>query len=154
MKKLFFLLLASLSLNSVFSQVINPIKWKTNVEKISDTEYNLITTATIDEGWHLYSQDVPPRGPRPTIFTFKPNANYQLIGTTSEDVGITEDDKTFKMRIKYFAKKATFKQKIKLLSKSATINADVEFMVCDDVRCLPPRIKNLVFNAPKGSGTS
>ena len=152
MKKLFFLLLLITSITS-FSQVIDPIKWKTSVEKLSETEYNLVTTVTIDEGWHLYAQDVPQGGPRPTVFTYKPNANYELIGKTSEDIGITEDDKTFNMRIKYFAKKATFKQKIKLLAKAATVNADVEFMVCDEARCLPPRIKNLVFNAPKGSRT-
>ena len=153
MKKLFFFLVVITTLNSTFSQVLNPIKWKTNVEKISETEYNLITSAIIDKGWHLYAQEVPKGGPRPTIFTYKPNPNYELIGNTSEEIGITEDDKTFKMRVKYFAKKASFKQKIKLLSPSATIEADVEFMVCDEVRCLPPRLKDLVFNAPKGSAT-
>ena len=152
MKKLFFLLIIIASLNSAFSQVFNPIEWKTSVEKLSETEYNLITTATIDKGWHLYAQEVPKGGPRPTVFSYKPNENYSLVGKTSEDTGITEDDKTFQMRIKYFAKKATFKQKIKLTAPAATIEVDVEFMVCDDVRCLPPRIKSLVFNAPKGTG--
>lgn len=152
MKKLFFLLIIITSLSSAFSQVFNPIEWKTSVEKLSETEYNLITTATIDKGWHLYAQEVPKGGPRPTVFSYKPNENYSLVGKTSEDTGITEDDKTFQMRIKYFAKKATFKQKIKLTAPAATIEVDVEFMVCDDVRCLPPRIKSLVFNAPKGTG--
>jgi len=152
MKKLFFLLFIVVFINTSFSQVFNPIQWKTSVEKLSETEYNLVTTATIDKGWHLYSQEVPTGGPRPTIFSYTPNDNYKLIGTTTEDIGITEDDKTFKMRIKYFAKKAVFKQKIQLTSASATINADVEFMVCDEVRCLPPKVETLLFNAPKGTG--
>ena len=148
MKKIIFLLLFTVSSQIIFSQVFNPITWKTNVEKLSETEYNLITVATIDANWHLYAQDVPKGGPRPTIFTYQPNANYELIGRTEEGKGITEEDKTFKMRIKYFAKKAVFKQRIKLLSSSAIIKADVEFMVCDDVRCLPPKSEVLVFNAP------
>lgn len=154
MKKLFFLLTLIISINGVFSQVFNPITWKTSIEKISETEYTLITTATIDKGWHLYAQEVPKGGPRPTVFTYTPNDNYTLIGTTAEDTGITEDDKTFKMRIKFFANKATFKQKIKLVAATATINADVEFMVCDDTRCLPPRVESLVFNAPLGSAST
>ncbi len=154
MKKIFFFLVFITSISTSFSQVINPIKWKTSIEKNTETEYTLITTATIDKGWHLYAQEVPKGGPRPTIFTYTPNENYTLVGKTTEDIGIIEDDKTFKMRIKFFEKKATFKQKIKLLSASATVNADVEFMVCDEVRCLPPKIKQLVFNAPKGSVTT
>ena len=151
MKKLFFLLLVAISFNNGFSQVINPIKWTTSVEKLSETEYNLITTAVIDKGWHLYAQEVPKGGPRPTVFTYEPNKDYKLIGATSEDVGITEDDKTFNMRIKYFANKATFKQKIKLLAASVTVKASVEFMVCDEVRCLPPKVIDISFIAPKGS---
>ncbi|MDY0780316.1 protein-disulfide reductase DsbD family protein [Tenacibaculum sp. IB213877] len=153
MKKILFLFLLLISYSS-FSQVFDPVTWKTGVEKISETEYNLITTATIDRGWHLYAQKVPKGGPRPTVFTFKPNENYELVGETTEDIGITEDDKTFKMRIKYFAGKATFKQKIKLLNEKATIDAEVEFMVCDDVRCLPPRVETLSFTAPKGAAST
>jgi len=154
MKRLFFLLIIIASLTKSFSQVLNPIKWKSSVEKLSETEYNLVTTAIIEKGWHLYSQNVPKRGPVPTSFTYKPNANYTLIGATIEDIGVVKDDKTFNMQIKYFTKKAVFKQKIALKSPSATINADVEFMVCDEVRCLPPKVKTFVFNAPKGSGTT
>lgn len=148
MKKFFFLFVFVFSTFTSFSQIFNPIKWKTNVEKISDTEFNLVTTATIDTGWHMYAQEVPKGGPRPTVFTYKPNDSYELIGNTSEDVGITKNDKTFKMVIKYFENKAVFKQKIKLLKSTSTINADVQFMVCDDERCLPPKVKELTFFAP------
>ena len=83
MKKIIFLFLALISFSG-FSQIFEPIKWKTGVQKISDTEYYLITTATIDDGWHLYSQDVPKGGPRPTVFSYKANENYELIGETIE----------------------------------------------------------------------
>lgn len=146
MKKYFFLCICLLSSFLSFSQIFEPVKWKTNIENISGDEYYLVTTATIDKGWHLYSQDVPKGGPRPTVFTYKPNDNYELIGTTIEEEGITEEDKTFKMRIKYFAKKTTFKQRIKLLNKDKSIEGDVQFMVCDDERCLPPKVIDLTFS--------
>lgn len=135
-----------------FSQLFEPVKWKTSIEKISEDEFYLVTIATIDHGWHLYSQDVPKGGPRPTVFTYTPSKDYELIGNTIEEIGITEDDKTFNMRIKYFAKKTSFKQKIKLFNTDAKINADVEFMVCDDVRCLPPKTVDLLFTTSKTAG--
>ena len=128
-----------------FSQVFDPVSWKTSIEKINEEEAFLVATATIDNGWHLYGQEIPAGGPRPTVFTFTPNENYQLIGNTLEDSGITEDDKIFKMKIKYFAYKATFKQKVKLLNEDVKVEAEVQFMVCDDTKCLPPKTEELVF---------
>ncbi len=152
MKRLFFLTLL-LTLNIGYSQVFNPIKWKTSIEKLSEEEYNLVTTAIIDKGWHLYSQDVPAGGPRPTVFTFKPNEDYELIGGVLEDEGVTEFDNTFKMTIKFFKKKATFKQKVRVKDPETIIHTDVEFMVCDEVRCLPPKIEELLFS-PSGKKSS
>ncbi len=152
MKKIIILLTLLFSFNS-FSQIFNPVKWKTSVEKISETEYNLVATATIEKGWHLYAQKVPKGGPRPTVLEFKPNENYELVGTTIEEKGHEGFDPTFKMNIKYFDTKTSFKQKIKLLTKEAKIDLDVEFMVCNDVRCLPPKVITLTFYAPPKAKT-
>lgn len=128
------------------SQILEPVKWTTSVEKISDTEAILIATATIDSKWHLYSQTVPEDGPVPTIFSYEGNSNYLKKGNTSEEKGHTIDDPVFNMRIKFFDTKTNFRQRIKLKSKDAfKIKASVEFMVCDDSRCLPPTEVNLLF---------
>ncbi|CAL2091289.1 protein-disulfide reductase DsbD family protein [Tenacibaculum sp. 190524A05c] len=152
MKKIFSLYITLLSTFLGYAQVFEPVSWKTSIEKISEDESYLVATATIDSGWHLYGQEIPSGGPRPTVFTFQPNEGYELIGKTSEDEGITEDDKIFKMKIKYFSFKATFKQKIKLLQKDVKIDAQVQFMVCDDTRCLPPKTEDLFFST--GSSTA
>jgi len=129
------------------AQVLEPVKWKTSVAKISDSEYDLVATATINSGWHLYSQSVPEDGPIPTKFTFKGNTNYLKKGNTLEDKGHTINDPIFEMEIKYFEKSADFKQRIKLKGKVPfSVNGTVEFMVCDDSRCLPPTEVELVFN--------
>ncbi|AXP82181.1 Thiol:disulfide interchange protein DsbD precursor [Mariniflexile rhizosphaerae] len=137
-------LLLSITSNS---QILNPVKWATSVVKLSDTEYELISTATIEPGWHLYSQAVPENGPIATTFTYDDSeGNFKTMGNTTEEAGHTVDDPVFEMKIKYFENTAVFKQKIELLKEVSTVTAFVEFMVCDDTRCLPPTEIDLVFN--------
>ncbi|WNH11859.1 protein-disulfide reductase DsbD domain-containing protein [Thalassobellus suaedae] len=146
MKKLILLV----ALTIVFigqAQVLEPVKWNASVNKISDSEYELVATATIDKGWHLYSQSVPKDGPISTGFTFVGNKNYLKKGNTSEEVGYIIDDPIFEMEIKYFEKMADFKQRIKLKGKVPfQVKGAVEFMVCNDRRCLSPTEVELIFN--------
>ena len=144
MKKVIILLTFVLSTN-VFSQIYDPVKWSTSVQKISDIEYNLIATATIESGWHLYSQVVPEGGPIPTTFTFIDSKHYELVNKTQEEEGHEIDDPVFEMRIKFFENKTEFKQRVKVLNDINTIDAEVEFMVCDDEKCLPPNNIDLTF---------
>jgi thiol:disulfide interchange protein DsbD len=157
MKKVIILLTFVLS-TSVFSQIYDPVKWLTSVEKISDIEYNLIATATIESGWHLYSQVVPEGGPIPTLFTYDDSSGkVRTMGNTSEEEGYTVDDPVFNMKIKFFENSATFKQKVELVEGTNLVNGIVEFMVCDDARCLPPEEVDLVFDltrAVAGSSSS
>lgn len=130
----------------VSAQVYNPVKWKTSVTKVSADEYDLTATAIIEKGWHLYSQSVPAGGPVPTKFTFKSNPSYLKKGNTMEDKGTVVEDRIFEMKIKYFSNKAVFKQRIKLKSSPGfQVKSDVEFMACDDTKCLPPKVEALVF---------
>ncbi|WMI64181.1 protein-disulfide reductase DsbD family protein [Aestuariibaculum sp. YM273] len=146
MKKvfLFFALLAAFVGQA---QILEPVKWSTSVNKISATEYELVATATIDAGWHLYSQNVPEDGPIPTSFAFEGNTNYLKKGNTAEGEGHTIQDPIFEMEITYFEKKADFKQRIRVKGRTPfEVKGTVEFMVCDDSRCLPPTEVDLVFN--------
>ncbi|MFG6686099.1 protein-disulfide reductase DsbD family protein [Mariniflexile sp. HNIBRBA6329] len=128
------------------AQILEPVKWYTSVEKISDTEYKLISKAKIDSGWHLYSQMVPEGGPIPTTFTYDDSeGGFKLLGNTSEEEGHIVNDPVFGMKIKFFEKTAIFEQKIEISGEQSTLNAFVEFMVCDDTRCLPPSEMDLVF---------
>ncbi|WP_242132568.1 protein-disulfide reductase DsbD family protein [Aestuariivivens marinum] len=140
------LLLFLLSVSVFNAQIFEPVKWATSVEKISDSEYYLISTATIDKGWHLYSQDVPEDGPIPTTFIYdQQEGKINVIGNTTEEEGHTVDDPVFNMKIKFFENKATFKQKIEVIGEITKVMGTVEFMVCDDVRCLPPTEVDLSF---------
>ena len=150
MNKFFlYLLLTIVSLSTVQSQILDPVKWSTSVKKISESEYDLISKATIEGGWHLYSQVVPEGGPLPTVFTFEENNAYKTIGKVKEGKGVTELDPVFDMIITFFSNTATFTQRVQLTGdKGTTVKGEVEFMVCDDTRCLPPNYVDLVFKIP------
>ncbi len=146
MKNIIYLVLFLFSIHG-FSQIHDPVKWKTSVNKISDSEYELVATASIQGEWHLYSQSVPENGPVPTSFVFEGSSDYLKKGNTKEGAGHEIHDKVFDMRIKYFDKSADFKQRIKVKNmKPFKVNAVVEFMVCNDTQCLPPKEVDLVFD--------
>ncbi|MGJ8745182.1 cytochrome c biogenesis protein CcdA [Polaribacter sp.] len=146
MKKIFTILFLTFSLG-IFSQILDPIKWDTSVQKVSETEYILVTKATLEKGWHLYSQNVPEDGPIPTSFTYDTSKNdFKLIENTLEETGVTIDDPVFGMVIKFFEKEAVFQQKINILKNSTEIKGTVFFMVCDDTQCLAPEEIDLVYN--------
>ncbi len=154
MKKTLIVLILLLGLQ-INAQIYNPIKWTTSVEKVSDSQYDLVAKATLEPKWHLYTQYLEnDEGPIPTSFSFKDSLNtYQLIGKTVEGEGHTEHDKVFDMVIKYFEKEAVFKQRINLLTnKKIVLNETVNFMVCDDANCLPPTDVDLTFTVQGKAG--
>lgn len=145
MKKLVSVLLFIISIVS-YGQIHNPVKWTTSIKKISNQEIELIATATLDDEWHIYSQEIPQGGPIPTLFSFKGDKRYLKKGNTKEGEGHIVDDEMFDMRIKYFDEKAVFKQRIKLKTQEKfIIKGTVEYMVCSDENCLPPKEEDLSF---------
>ncbi len=145
-KALLFCLLAfCFSFNS-YSQILEPVKWASSVEKISDTEYDLIFKVQIDKGWYIYSQEsAGDFGPVPTSFEYNnQEGNYSLLGKTSEPDVEPEFDKVFELNVKHFANEAVFKQRIKLLNSDLTqIEVFLGHQVCDDEKCI---LQDFTFN--------
>ena len=150
MKKRILLLLTLLVTLNSFAQIEEPVEWSTSVEKISETKYKLITKATIERGWHLYSQNVPENGPIATLFSYKDDGTFSLDGKTKEDKGETVDDPIFEMEITYFSDEATFEQIIDVTDKTTSISGTVYFMVCNDSKCLNPTEVDLNFVIKSG----
>ena len=130
----------------LFSQIFNPVKWEFSKEDLGNSEYNLFFTATIDDGWYLYSQYVEEDGPLPTSFTFFESDKYELIGKTNEEDPIKEYDPNFDMVLSYFTKQVVFNQKVKINSDKIAINGELMFMVCDATQCLPPEYVDFSFS--------
>ena len=132
-----------------FSQIYDPVSWKTQVEKISDTEFELVSTATIEPGWHMYALNLPDGGPVATSFNFPKSDSYQLVGEVSQQDPISIFDDIFDMETSFFELKAEFRQKIKVTAQNFDrVEAEVNFMVCNDLQCLPPENESLVFKMP------
>ena len=136
-----------LGANALFSQILNPVVWEFAYNKTGEMQYDLVFTAKIENRWHLYSQDIPDGGPIPTSFSINESDNFELVGNV-EEISEAEEkyDPSFDMILKLFSDKAVFVQKIKLISdESVTISGSVEFMSCDDQRCLPPKDEEFKF---------
>ncbi len=138
---LFSLIFGSIALNA---QEINPVFWTCSYQAISETEGQIIIRATIEPGWHTYSQRPTEAGPIPTSFTFASSPAYQLVGKTIESDAHEEFVKAFEANIFVFHDQAEFKQKIKLNKKgSIDIKLSLEYMSCNDMMCLPPKTVEL-----------
>jgi hypothetical protein len=124
---------------SLSAQVLSPVKWSFSVNKISNVESELIFTATMDKGWHLYSQDIPEGGPIPTTFHIEKGMGFFLTGKVTEPKAIEVFDKQFDMKVMYFSNNVEFRQKVKVISaKPVEVKGYVEYMCCNDEQCLPP----------------
>lgn len=118
----------------------NPVQWSFGANKISDTEYELIATAQISKGWYLYSQYMESdEGPIPTSFIFEPHDHYELVDETKED-GYRKEafDDIFGMTLVKYSNKVKFTQRILVKGALEAISGSLDFMTCDDERCLPP----------------
>ena len=122
------------------AQVQNPVKWAYKLKKVNATTYEVHITATIDKGWHVYSQTTPDGGPVPTTINFSKNPLITLVGTAKE-VGKLEQrhEELFGVDVKQFSNSVNFIQTIKVKAAVKTaVTGSVEFMVCNDRECLPP----------------
>ncbi|MCH1557921.1 MAG: thioredoxin family protein [Flavobacteriaceae bacterium] len=136
----FFILIVS---HLTFSQ--NPVTFETTVKKVSDSNFQLITNATIEEGWRLYSQNLLDGGAIPTEFVYEENNSYILLGPTIESESITKFDPIFSLDQTYFESFSTFSQDIQIEKNISYLNAKIYFQACDDIVCIF-READLIFN--------
>jgi DsbC/DsbD-like thiol-disulfide interchange protein len=149
MKKILLAVTALMITFGAKAQVESHVRWAYAAKKTSATEAVVLIKATIDQGWHIYSQTVKEGGPIKTSFTFTPSKEYTLVGNTSEPKPITKYEKVFNMNVGYFENSVVFQQKIKLKSaKASAVKGKLEFMTCNDSKCLPP--DEVTFSIPLG----
>ena len=156
MKKTFFLscLLMVVSLTAAFAQIQDPVQFKTELKKISETEAQIIFTGTIDAGWHVYSTDLPEGGPISATFNTDKMEGMELDGKlTPQGKEIENYDKMFEMNVRYFEDKATFVQKLKITSANYFIEGYLQYGSCNDENCLPPTDVEFSFSG-KGAASA
>jgi len=136
------------------TEIHNPVSWKYGMNKLEDGVYELTVMAEIEEGWHLYSQELASDdGPVATEFRFTESEAFEVVGKVDEQGELHEEyDPNFMMDLTYFENKVTFVQKVKLAAGDTRIEGDVYFMVCNAEMCLPPETVEFVFDTEKGVG--
>ena len=141
-RKIFFTFISIFTLNA---QDIEPVEWEYDVNKINDTEYNISFSASILDGWKLYSQFSPDEGALPTSFRFINNiSDFEADELFNEDDYIVGFDNVFKMDLFYYENEANFNQNIKLLDKDLNqIKVEIDYSSCDDELCI---FRNETFN--------
>lgn len=144
---------AFLSVFTVSAQIYNPVKWSFTLTPSDDGNYTFQAKATVDEGWWVYSQFLESdNGPIATTVNYDPGTHYKLIGKSKESDNAKKIfDKLFDMEVVKFQKYFTIEQKIKIIDPSKPLTGYVNFMTCNDVRCLAPVDVEFELFATKGS---
>lgn len=144
-----------MALLPAFAQIQDPVKFKTELKTISDTEAQIVFTGKIDGGWHVYSTDLPSGGPISATFNVDKMQGVELIGKlTPQGKEIENFDKVFEMKLRYFENTATFIQKIKFTDAIYMIEGYLEYGACNDENCLPPTEVPFNFSGKGASNTT
>ena len=142
-----------LGLTTAFAQIQDPVQFKTEWKKISDTEAQIVFTGIIDAGWHVYSTDLPEGGPISATFNTDKMEGVELDGKLMpEGKEIEAFDKVFEMKLRYFEEKATFVQKLKITAANYFIEGYLEYGSCNDENCLPPTEVPFTFSGQGAAG--
>ena len=137
MRKLFTLLMLFVTAQ-MFAQLQDPVQMK-HALTVNGDEATLTFTAEIENGWHLYSTDIPDGGPTSTTLTFDKIVGAEPVGKLTPSAGEIEMyDPMFEMKVKYFEIGATFTQKFKITAPEFSIEGYVRYGSCNDDNCWPP----------------
>ena len=145
---LFILFTLLFSLTAMAQQ--NPVHFSVQQKQVSPTEVEVVFTAKIDQGWHVYSTNLPADGPTSASLHVDKAEGVTPVGKlTTRGKELNVYDKTFEMKLRYFENSVGFVQRYKITAKTYTIKGYLEYGACNDEMCLPPT--QVEFNF-KGNG--
>jgi thiol:disulfide interchange protein DsbD len=136
-----------------FGQSDDPVTWEFGAKPATGMEFVLILSATLSPGWHLYSQHLEEGGPLPTRITFHPGNGFAPAGETREEgTPVQFFDSIYEMNITWYADSVSFRQNIRLSKPAATVTGTIEYMTCNEHRCIPDK-KDFTINIPPRAKT-
>ena len=141
MKKSFLTVSLLLLFTAIHAQVKNPVAWNFSAQQISKGQYEVRLSATLEKGWHIYSQTTPEGGPAPTQIQFTRNPLLQLSGEIRE-LGQLEQhhEPLFGVDVKQYSNKVEFVQVLQTKGRAKTnLSGKITYMLCNEQECLPPK---------------
>ncbi|HLU94400.1 MAG TPA: cytochrome c biogenesis protein CcdA, partial [Membranihabitans sp.] len=139
---------------SLFGQIEDPVEWEFSKSHLGGNKWELVFTAYIETGWSVYSQHLDEGGPVPTSINFNSTFGFELLGESGES-GSQETgyDKIFEMDVVKYHDKMVLTQEIQISPDTREITGYVEYMTCDDTRCLPPTPVDFIFHFESSSNS-
>ena len=114
------------------AQILEPVQWTVETEKLNKNEYNIVFKAEIEDGWHLYSQNTPFGGPMPLYFEFIDTLGIERIGGVEEPKAIVHYSDIFEIDEHFFEHEAVFTQRVKLVEDAATVSGIITGQTCKE----------------------
>ncbi|MGZ3880025.1 MAG: protein-disulfide reductase DsbD domain-containing protein [Flavisolibacter sp.] len=146
MKKFLLILVSVFTVGLVSAQGLNPVSWSFNSKKISENVYEIQMIATIQQGWHVYSQSQPKDAiAQPTTVVFNKNPLVEIDGKLKEAGSLEKfKDKELDISANQYSNKVVFSQRVKLKGKAKTnVTGKLTYQTCNDEKCLPAKTINL-----------
>ena len=116
-----------------------PVRFSVQQKQVSPTEVDVVFSAKIDKGWHVYSTGLPDDGPVPATITIEKKEGAQPVGKlTPQGHEVNTYDEMFGMKLRFFENSVRFVQKFKITGKTYNIKGYLQYGACNDEMCLPP----------------
>jgi thiol:disulfide interchange protein DsbD len=132
-------ILALFTILAVQAQMVNPVHFSSQLKELKGGEGEIVFSATIDDGWHVYSTDLGDDGPISATFHAEKMEGVEVVGKLqARGKEIKQFDQLFGMELRFFEKQATFLQKILFTKPEYDIDCYLEYGTCSDEMCLPP----------------
>ncbi len=124
---------------AVQAQLMDPVHFTSRWNMTGETAGEIVFSATIDDGWHVYSTDLGSDGPTPAAFHVVKMEGAETVGTLMPRGHVIKQyDRMFGMELRFFEKKATFVQRVRVTKPKFFIEGYLEYGACNDEMCLPP----------------
>ena len=139
MKKLLTTLLVTLVTVAAKAQMMDPVHFSSQLKMTGGAEAEIIFSATVDPGWHVYSTDLGEDGPISATFNKVKMDGVETVGKLQPRGNVVKQyDKMFEMELRFFENKATFVQKVRFTKPEYDIDCYLEYGACNDEMCMPP----------------
>ena len=139
MKRMILSLLMGLIVLAAQGQMVNPVHFSSQLKMLKGNEGEIVFSATIDDGWHVYSTDMGNDGPISATFNVEKMEGVETVGKLQPRGQVTKQyDKMFGMELRFFEKKAQFVQKVRFTQSHYLIDCYLEYGACNDEMCMPP----------------
>ena len=124
---------------AVQGQMMNPVHFSSQLNKLKGNEGEIVFSATINDGWHVYSTDLGSGGPISATFNVEKMEGVEAVGKLQPRGNVIKQyDKMFDMELRFFEKKAQFVQKVRFTKSHYVIDCYLEYGACNDEMCMPP----------------